>query len=89
MTILNQVNIDRTPMKDITLADGTLLPKGAFVSIAMGPLMRDKDIYGEDADKFDPFRFSDRRSQEGGENRNQLVMINSEFLAFGMGKRAW
>jgi hypothetical protein len=51
--------------------------------------MRDKKIYGEDADKFDGFRFSDRRAQKGEENRHQIVQIGSDYLPFGMGKRAW
>jgi len=82
-------NVDRTTTKDITLSDGTHLPKGTFISAAVAHIMRDKDNFGEDADKFDGFRFSDRRARQGQENKRQIVQISSDFLNFGMGRRAW
>jgi cytochrome P450 len=82
-------NIDRLTQKDFTLSDGTFIPKGVYLSAVMAPLMKDKDIYGEDADKFNGFRFSDLRKHPGEGNKHQLAQIDSIFLAFGMGKRAW
>lgn len=55
----------------------------------MGPIMRDKEFFGADADKFDGFRFAKLREKKGEDNKHQIVQISSEFLPFGMGKRAW
>jgi cytochrome P450 len=82
-------SIDRLTTRDITLSDGTFIPKGVHLSAASGPLMKDKEVYGGDADKFNGFRFSDRRSRPGEQNKHQLTQISSDFLAFGMGSRAW
>ena len=87
--LIYSVNVDRSTTKDITLSDGTHLPKGTFISAAVAHIMRDKDNFGEDADKFNGFRFSDRRAQQGQENKHQIVQISSDFLSFGMGRRAW
>jgi cytochrome P450 len=82
-------NVDRTTSRDLVLSDGTFLPKGAFISAAIGPIMRDKEVFGEDADKFNGFRFSDQRTRDGENSKHQIVQISPEFLPFGMGNRAW
>lgn len=86
------VNIDRLTLKPVTLSDGTYLPRGAFVSVAMGPMMKDPELsaFGPTAGEFDGFRFSEKRVKvEGEENRNQIVQIGNDFLPFGMGRHAW
>lgn len=82
-------NVHRTITKDITLSDGTFLPKGTLISATAPHIMRDKNNFGEDADKFDGFRFSNRRIHQGQENGSQIVQLSSDFLTFGMGRRAW
>jgi hypothetical protein len=82
-------NSDRLTTRDITLSDGTFIPKGVFLSAVSTPLMADKGIYGEDAEKFNGFRFSDRRMQEGQENRYQLAQISPDYLVFGGASLGW
>ena len=54
----------RKAMVDVTLADGTFLPRGTCVAAAAVPSHLNEDIY-PDADKFDAFRFSRMREAEG------------------------
>lgn len=56
----------------------------------MGPMMKDPEVYGENAGEFEGFRFAEKRVREEGEEmKNQIVQIGKDFLTFGMGRRAW
>jgi cytochrome P450 len=46
----------RRPLSDVTLADGTVLPEGSRVVIDLIAANRDTDVWGPDADRFDPHR---------------------------------
>ena len=78
----------RKAVKDVTLIDGTLIPKGTMV---VGPQLPThfNEEYFPNAQTFDPFRFSRMREQEGEELKHQFVQTSTEFVAFGHGKRAW
>lgn len=55
-------------------------------------VLHDKNVYGEDADQFKPFRFSEQRADESvnyvQRARKAFPTTSTEFLAFGHGKHA-
>ncbi|KAL9697552.1 hypothetical protein quinque_000993 [Culex quinquefasciatus] len=67
----------RQSVADSTIA-GLFIPKGNMFGIDIFNMHRRKDIYGEDADQFNPERFSPERSKD----RNPF-----SFLAFSGGAR--
>ena len=73
---------------DVTLSDGTVLPKGTVVVAAAHPLHHDEVNYA-DPSVFDPFRFSRMREREGEGTKHQFVNTSPEYVAFGHGKHAW
>uniref|UniRef100_A0A1W7R8W6 Putative cytochrome n=1 Tax=Aedes albopictus TaxID=7160 RepID=A0A1W7R8W6_AEDAL len=54
-------NLLRESTEDITLC-GARIPKGSMFGISTYTIHRRKDIWGPDADRFDPERFSPKRS---------------------------
>ena len=83
------MNIFRKAVKDVTLSDGTRIPKGTLVAAASVTAHTDDARYAE-PDVFDPFRFA--RMREGGVEdalKHQLVNTSLDFLPFGHGKHAW
>ena len=87
-TYVHAVAMPRKAMRDITLRDGTRVPKGAWVRVAAYPLHHD-DTYLETADTFDPFRFALMRSAKGQSSKHQFTTTSLEYLGFGHGQRAW
>ncbi|KAF9223296.1 cytochrome P450 [Gyrodon lividus] len=77
----------RRAMKDFTFSDGTVLPKGASVSVVSRPMHLDNEIY-ENADVFDPFRFANIRDRDAEGVKHQFASSNCEYLAFGHGIHA-
>jgi len=72
----------RTANKDTTLA-GTAIPKGTFILIAPDVLNRMENLWGPDADKFNPDRFMDPgMANTGGASSNYA------FLTFLHGPRS-
>ena len=83
------VNIFRKALKDVTLSDGTRIPKGTLVAAAAVTAHSDDASYPDPA-VFDPFRFA--RLREGGleaATRHQIVHTSVDFITFGGGKHAW
>ncbi|RPD64698.1 cytochrome P450 [Lentinus tigrinus ALCF2SS1-6] len=80
-------SVTRKVMKDITLLDGTFIPKGTFIGAASYPMHYDDSIY-ENASAFDPFRFSRMRGEDGEGTKHQFVNTSIEYLSFGHGKHA-
>ena len=83
------MGIFRKAVKDVTLSDGTRIPKGTLVAAASVTAHTDDARYAE-PDVFDPFRFA--RMREGGVEdalKHQLVNTSLDFLPFGHGKHAW
>lgn len=68
-----------TPLKDETIGGQYQLKKGTFITILAGALHRDKSVWGENADSFDPDNFS--REAEAARPVNA-------WKPFGNGQRA-
>ncbi|KAF9237109.1 cytochrome P450 [Melanogaster broomeanus] len=81
------VSMSRKALKDFTFSDGTVIPKGAFVTVASTAMHHDNEFY-ENADMFDPFRFSNMRDEEGEGVKHHFVSTNPEYLTFGHGRHA-
>ncbi|KAL8366212.1 hypothetical protein RB595_007921 [Gaeumannomyces hyphopodioides] len=77
-------NMIREATEDTTLEDGTTLYKGELMAVDVSPLW-DPKVY-ENPDKFDIYRFYERRKLAGGEHKAQLVSPNPEHVTFGYGK---
>ena len=82
------VSMHRKAMKDITLYDGTEIPKGTVVSTNVHPQHHDAAIL-ENAGMFDAFRYARMRSVEGQSLKHQFTSTSPEYIAFGYGPRAW
>ncbi|KAI0714845.1 cytochrome P450 [Earliella scabrosa] len=86
---ISLTSVTRKAMKDVTLNDGTFLPKGTVVLAATYPIHLDEDNYASAAE-FDPFRFSRmREASEGESTKHQFVNTSIEYVLFGHGKHAW
>ena len=75
-------------MKDITLRDGTLIPRGTFLAAPTAAIHHDERKYAA-PDVFDPFRFARMREAEGEDLKHQFVNPSLDYIAFGLGKHAW
>lgn len=75
--------MNRLALKDISLSDGTVIPKGRriFVPSAMHAA---KEFV--EPEKFDAARFLKLR-EGGGNNAWQYVTVSSENLGFGYGEQ--
>ena len=82
------VSMFRKAIKDITLVNGTFLPRGTHVAVPSVATHRDDKVYA-DAGDFDPFRFARMREAEGEATAHQFTHTTSEWLAFGHGRHAW
>ncbi|KAI8989894.1 cytochrome P450 [Trametes punicea] len=79
----------RKAMKDVTLSDGTRIPRGTLVAAAAATAHRGDNMRYPNPDTFDPFRFA--RMREGGPDaatKHQLVNTSVDFLTFSLGKHA-
>nr|VWO96347.1 Uncharacterized protein [Ganoderma boninense] len=82
------LNLFRKAVKDVTLSDGTRIPKGTLVAAAAVTAHSDDTRYTA-PDVFDPFRFA--RLREGGSTeatKHQLVNTSVDFITFGHGRHA-
>ncbi|KAG1840302.1 cytochrome P450 [Suillus subalutaceus] len=68
----------RQAMRDLSLSDGTFLPKDCIVAVSLPPFHRDSTAY-EAPDEFRPFRFSDNPE-------HIMTTITPQWLFFGYGK---
>ena len=78
----------RKTQKDITLIDGTFIPRGTLVAADAYNLHHDDAVYAN-ADEFDPWRFARMRTAEGEGMKHQYVNTSVEYVPFGHGKHAW
>ncbi|KAI6469461.1 hypothetical protein MCOR17_003810 [Pyricularia oryzae] len=79
----SDVTLNRKVMQNMTLSDGTRLPKGAIIMVASK--LRDPKIY-ERPNEFDARRFL--RLRDDSNNANQYVSTSNEMFAFGHGRHA-
>ncbi|GKT42707.1 cytochrome P450 monooxygenase TRI1 [Colletotrichum spaethianum] len=76
--------MQRITVDDVTLSDGTFIPKGTSVYVSSYSLF-DPNIY-KNPKKWDGYRFLRMREQPGMENIAQLVSTSLKHLGFGYGK---
>ena len=86
--ILHIVTLSRMALKDLTLSDGTFIPSGTVIAAASFATHTDAEYYAE-PEVFNPWRFSDKREEDGESARHQFVATSTEFIPFGHGKHAW
>lgn len=71
--------IQRRTASDVRLKDLSV-PRGTVISIPIGMLHRDKDVWGPDADEFNPMRFQNGISRAAKDPK--------ALLSFSLGPRA-
>jgi len=79
--------LDRIVVKDYKMKDGTVLPKGTYVTVPSYAMYFDEVNY-PDPEIFDPWRFSKMRQEPGHETLHSFVQTSPTFLHFGHGKHA-
>lgn len=80
----------------VVTPDGLHLLQGTHVQIVVSNMQRDKEIWGDDADEYDPLRFYKRAlDAKSDDNINGLhsrqkmaVQLSEDFLSFGLGRHA-
>ncbi|KAI0638659.1 cytochrome P450 [Trametes polyzona] len=83
------MNMFRKAVKDVTLSDGTRIPRGTLVAASSVTAHTDGARYGPTSDAFDPFRFARlREATADAAVKHQLVNTSVDFLTFGHGKHA-
>ncbi|OCH95706.1 cytochrome P450 [Obba rivulosa] len=83
---LNGMALTRMAMVDLTLSDGTRIPRGTILAAGATTMHHDGTIY-TDPETFDPFRFY-RLREEGGGMKHQFVSTRADYIPFGHGKHA-
>ncbi|ETS84447.1 hypothetical protein PFICI_02472 [Pestalotiopsis fici W106-1] len=78
-------SMNRYVEQQVTLSDGTVLPKGSRLMIAAN--FMDPEVYDE-PEKFDAERFVKKRQESGQENSWQLATTTPEYTLFGHGQHA-
>ncbi|KAF6785036.1 cytochrome p450 [Colletotrichum sojae] len=85
----NLTSVQRLATQDVTLSDGTFLPKGTKLEFPAYAFHLDDDLH-ENAAQFDGFRFF-RKRQEAGEGvggKHHYVGVRKDMLGWGYGKNA-
>ncbi|KAI6016936.1 cytochrome P450 [Pisolithus microcarpus] len=80
-------SVQRKAMKDLTLSDGTFVPKGTHLCIPTYVVHRDSVVY-DNPGIFNPFWFSQLSDDEDASARHQMVGVTQDYLPFGFGKHA-
>jgi hypothetical protein len=75
-------------MKPFKLSNGVIIPAGEIVVSPIRVVHMDKALY-PNPHKFDGFRFSKMREQEGQSAKHFAAQTGTEFLTFGHGEHAW
>ncbi|KZT50822.1 cytochrome P450 [Calocera cornea HHB12733] len=84
VTGIGATAMGRKAMGDVTLSDGTVVPKGATVMLNMWGIHHDPELFPR-PDEFDPWRYSRRVEQGKSEVSNALSTASSDFLLWGGG----
>lgn len=82
--------MERLTLKDFTFKDGTVIPKGAFVSVAQRVTHLDPEYY-ENPSTFSPWRFVTTTEGESSTTpvKDLATTASVEYLPFGLGRHAW
>jgi cytochrome P450 len=83
-TGIGATGMGRKAMKDLTLSDGTFVPKGAKVIVNAYSVHHDAELF-PDPYTFQPWRYAERQATGEGEARNALTTASSDFLFWGGG----
>ncbi|PYH45116.1 cytochrome P450 [Aspergillus saccharolyticus JOP 1030-1] len=78
--------LNRVAMKEVSLSDGTRIPKGANLLVSTHNL-QDESIYSSPG-VYDGLRFYRWRQSPGNEHRFQFVTTSADHYAFGHGMHA-
>ena len=82
----------RKAMKDLTLSNGTLIPRGTILAAAAHATHHDSTTL-DHADKFDAFRYARMRSAMAPGDvkslKHQFTTTSPEYIPFGHGLHAW
>ena len=81
------VAMKRVAVKDHTFSDGTTVPRGTTVGVAVDSTQLDEKFY-PDALNFDPFRFVKRKEQDDTGKRFDMVTTSVDLLGFSHGRHA-
>lgn len=84
--LTNIVLSHRYANEDVTLSDGTFIPKGAIIGTNMSR-MWDPEFYSNPAE-WRPDRYLKQREEPGKEHSSQFVTATMESLGFGIGSHA-
>ncbi|KAI0756382.1 cytochrome P450 [Daedaleopsis nitida] len=84
---LTFLSVFRKAMTDITLRDGTKIPKGTLLAAPAASVHHDEGKYSSN-DVFDPFRFAHMREQDDHSTSHQFSNTSLKWLAFGHGRNA-
>jgi len=84
MHTVRGLNMDRKIRKDFALSDGTVIPAGNTVAVAMFSTHYDA-VYYKNPNKFDGLRFY---RMKGESTKQQFVSTSPDYLSFGHGRHA-
>ncbi|PBK61873.1 cytochrome P450 [Armillaria solidipes] len=79
--------MSRVARKDFVFSDATVIPAGSHIAVAALCTHLDEENY-EDPLEFKPWRFSEKRKQEGESIRHQMATPSLDFVFFGHGRSA-
>jgi cytochrome P450 len=81
-------------LKEFTFRDGTRVKQGDWVSIPVGPMLRDERLYPQ-PDEFNGFRYTSKLMQDETntvrqpEGPSKFTDINEKWQVWGVGKITW
>ncbi|KAI0714854.1 cytochrome P450 [Earliella scabrosa] len=85
---LTFMSVFRKAMIDVTLRDGTKIPRGTYLAASAVSIHHDEEKYAG-TDVFDPFRFAHMREQDDqNSTSHQFSNTSVNWLAFGHGRNA-
>lgn len=81
------VQMGRVARQPFTFSDGTFIPQGTHLRVAVQATHLD-DAYYTDPSAFDPFRFANKMDQQNKTRKLDMVTTHANFVAFGHGRHA-
>ncbi len=79
--------MQRIVVTDITLSDGSVLPRDTAVGVPNWGITRDDHLW-TNPETFDGFRFAKLRAEPGAEHKHQFATAGPDSLSFGYGPQA-